>query len=206
MTTKGPYAPRSKSVEKNTSNYSLLANPSGRFPLRGQDGTIALAAPQVGIKTFNWNNKVAPSFVSHDVHNRVSPAMPHKVLIVEDEMLVAGHLEMLLEDMGFEPVGVAATRDEAQKLADARPDIALVDCNLRDGLTGPEVGAWLTKQGVKVVFMTANPSLVKPDLHPAIGVISKPCGDECLGAVMSYLTEHMAGQPVRPPAHLFIFS
>jgi len=132
--------------------------------------------------------------------------MPHKVLIVEDEAFVAGHLEMLLEDMGHQPVGIAATSEEARQLAAQRPDIALVDCNLRDGLTGPEVGAWLTQQGVSVVFMTANPSAVKPALHPAIGVVSKPCGDDCLSAIMSYVTGRLAGQPVTPPANLFTFA
>jgi len=132
--------------------------------------------------------------------------MAHKILIVEDEMLVAGHLEMLLEDMGHQPVGVAASFDEARQLAATGPDIALVDCNLRDGLTGPQIGAWLSERGVNVVFMTANPSAVKPDLHPAIGVVSKPCGEECLSAVMSYVTGRIAGKPVQPPAGLFTFA
>ena len=132
--------------------------------------------------------------------------MRHKILIVEDEMLVAGHLEMLLEDLGHQPVGVAATFHEARRLAAERPDIALVDCNLRDGLTGPEIGAWLTQQGVKVVFMTANPSVVKAANNPALGVVSKPCSEECLTAVMTYVTGRIAGKAVEPPENFFAFT
>lgn len=131
--------------------------------------------------------------------------MPARILIVEDEMLVAGHIEMILEDMGHLPVGIATTFDEVRRMAQQKPDIALVDCNLRDGLTGPSIGAWLTEQGVSVVFMTANPSVLRPELHKALGVVSKPCGDECLGGVMAYVTALREGRVLSPPAKFFPF-
>ena len=60
-----------------------------------------------------------------------------RVLIVEDEALVAAELEWLVLDAGHEPVGSAVAGDEAAALAGAtQPDLALVDVNLGDGPTG----------------------------------------------------------------------
>ena len=129
--------------------------------------------------------------------------MPSRVLIVEDEVLVAGHLEMLLENMGHIPVGIAASFDEARNLGTRAPEIALVDCNLRDGLSGPSIGDWLTQQGVTVVFMTATPDVVKSAERSAIGVVCKPCGDDCLQYIMDYACAVRAGRADVPaPANL----
>ena len=63
-----------------------------------------------------------------------------RVLIVEDEALVALELEELLLDEGFEVVGSAANAAQAIDLGRRhRPDLALLDLNLADGLTGPRI-------------------------------------------------------------------
>lgn len=131
--------------------------------------------------------------------------MKAKVLIIEDEMLVAGHLEMLLEDLGFQPVGVAADSEEARSLVEAQPDIALVDCNLRDGPTGPQIGAWLASKGIEVIFLTANPGMLGSGVEKTLGVISKPCGDDCIGAVMDYAISRRSDKAVTPPPQLKVF-
>jgi two-component system, response regulator PdtaR len=61
--------------------------------------------------------------------------MKAKVLIVEDEILVALSLQQALDAIGYETVGIAPDTETAFKMAEARPDIALVDINLRDGET-----------------------------------------------------------------------
>ncbi|MBN9067764.1 MAG: response regulator, partial [Rhizobiales bacterium] len=62
---------------------------------------------------------------------------PLKVLIVEDEVLLAIDLESHLEALGQEIVGLAGDATQALALADVEhPDLALVDINLRDGRTG----------------------------------------------------------------------
>ena len=59
-----------------------------------------------------------------------------RVLIVEDEALVALELEELLLDEGFEVVGSAANAAQAIDLGRRhRPDLALLDLNLADGAT-----------------------------------------------------------------------
>ena len=96
-----------------------------------------------------------------------------RILLVEDEPLIALDLENILERLGHEVVGVAETRDEAVRLAeDEHPDAALVDIKLRDGFTGIETVRRLTEDfGLYCAFVTGNPEQIT-----ALGavVVAKP--------------------------------
>src|SRR5690349_12359357 len=100
--------------------------------------------------------------------------MTARILIVEDEMLVAMELESILQDLGHVPVGIAPDLQTAERLADEPLDLALVDLNLRDGLTGPEIGKRLGERGASVLFITANPRLLGDGIAGTIGVLTKP--------------------------------
>lgn len=98
-----------------------------------------------------------------------------RILIVEDEVLIALELESLLQDDGHEPIGIAATAREAAALGDLEPDLALVDIHLADGPTGIDVARRLRQNGrTVVVFMTANAKRIPEDFAGACGVIAKP--------------------------------
>lgn len=132
--------------------------------------------------------------------------MTAKVLIVEDEMLVAADLEASLEELGFQPIGVAADRESALRLVQKRPDVALVDVNLLDGPTGPEIGRQLARDyNVSVVFVTANPGQVLPGPPETLGVMSKPCDPVSVGLLIAYALGCRRGQPVPPPRGLLTF-
>ena len=79
--------------------------------------------------------------------------MAARILIVEDEMLVAYELESVLEELGHEPVGIVPDVQAAELYFDEALDLALVDLNLRDGLTGPEIGERLGERGVTILFI-----------------------------------------------------
>jgi len=98
-----------------------------------------------------------------------------RVLIVEDEALVALELEVL--DEGFEVVGSAANAAQAIDLGRRhRPDLALLDLNLADGLTGPRIAKTLVHERLAtVVFVTGQTNVLPSDLQGAFGVIEKPC-------------------------------
>ena len=66
-----------------------------------------------------------------------------KVLIVEDEFLVALDLEELLTRAGHEVVGVVPDRASLDRLR-TPPEVALVDVNLRDGPSGPLIAEELS--------------------------------------------------------------
>ncbi|WP_028745652.1 response regulator [Rhizobium mesoamericanum] len=105
---------------------------------------------------------------------RTNQLASQSVLIVEDELLIAVDLESTTREMGLDVIGLATNKEQALRLA-PMADIALVDVNLADGATGPEIGRHLVEEfGVTVVFMTANPEAVAGRMQGALGVVSKP--------------------------------
>lgn len=131
--------------------------------------------------------------------------MTARILIVEDEMLVAMELECMLEDLGFQPIGIAADLEAATGYFDEQFDLALVDLNLRDGLTGPEIGKMLCAKGVTVLFVTANPRLLGSGIAGAIGVITKPSDEQMVKSAVEYALAVRTGAKAEPPPFLRLF-
>lgn len=102
-----------------------------------------------------------------------------KILIVEDEVFAAMHLESALEDLGCTVIGIAPDSQSALELGALAPDLAVVDLNLRDGLTGPTVARELANRyGTKVLFLTANTREAGEPFDGVIGVMSKPWNED----------------------------
>lgn len=122
-----------------------------------------------------------------------------RVLIVEDEALVAAELEWLVVDAGHEPVGSAVAGDEAVSLAArSSPQLALVDVNLVDGPTGVQAATALIAAGVQVIFMTANPSQIPAGFSGALGVLAKPYTPSAVVQALTYAAACI--EPQRGPA------
>ncbi len=120
----------------------------------------------------------------------MSPSRSLRILIVEDEILIALELESLLQDAGHEVVGMAASFDEATTLGQRlAPDLAFVDIHLTDGPTGVDVARRLGEQGVTVLFMTANAKRIPEDFAGARGVISKPYTERGVRQALAYVTD-----------------
>lgn len=110
--------------------------------------------------------------------------MSKKVLIVEDEIFVALEIEQIVEDAGFVVGAIAADREAALASADDC-DIALVDLNLRDGPTGPQIGMELAaRHGIRVIYVTANPAQIGEASVAALGVITKPFRAQSITATL----------------------
>lgn len=117
-----------------------------------------------------------------------------KVLIVEDEFLVAMQLEDMLLDNGYAVLGTVADAASLAMLGEA-PDIALVDLNLRDGLTGPAIARDLAARfGAQVIYVTANPAQIDAPADTAIGVVQKPFSPRAILAAVTYA---LSGCPER---------
>ncbi len=99
-----------------------------------------------------------------------------RILIVEDEALLALLLQECIEDIGHEVVGTAATSAEALALARAhKPNLAFVDIHLADGPSGVETARRLSESDDTIaVFMTANQKLIPGDFAGAAGLVVKP--------------------------------
>jgi DNA-binding response OmpR family regulator len=131
--------------------------------------------------------------------------MTKRILIVEDEMLVAIELESIIEDLGYEAAGIAPDLEGAAEHFETELDLALVDLNLRDGLTGPQIGKTLSTRGVPVIFITANPNLLGEGITGTVGVITKPTDEPTVKAALDYVFRRTAGEPAEPPAALRLF-
>lgn len=117
-----------------------------------------------------------------------------RVLIVEDEVLLATELEYLVADSGAEPVGHAMTSPEAVALAEKlRPDLALVDVHLADGPTGIEAARTMTDHcGAIVLFITANMKRLPADFAGACGVMSKPYSEHQIRMALAFIAACVA--------------
>ena len=131
--------------------------------------------------------------------------MTARILIVEDEILVAMNLEETLSELGYDPVGIVPDLKSARQFMDQPIDLALVDLNLRDGFTGPQIGAQLSASGVAVVFVTANPGLLNEGIAGAIGVITKPTDEKIVKAAVEYALGTRRGRQVAPPPSMKLF-
>ena len=98
-----------------------------------------------------------------------------RVLVIEDESLVAMLLETILEDMGCVPVGPAGTvEDGLAMVADAGPlDAALLDVNVAGRQVFPIAEA-LKSRGVPFVFSTGYGESGLPDEWRGHATVQKP--------------------------------
>lgn len=83
--------------------------------------------------------------------------MKGRVLVVEDELIVADDLQWQLSQIGYEVVGIAASGEEALAMAGEQlPDIVLMDIKLQGNMNGIEAAKLIQeKTGVAIVFVTA---------------------------------------------------
>ena len=108
--------------------------------------------------------------------------MSGRVLIVEDEALVALTMEDVLTEAGFEVCGIADRPEEAIALAlGTRIDIAVVDVRLAEGGDGIALAATLREIGsMLILFATGNPDEVRSRARVGHGCLTKPFQAEWL--------------------------
>ncbi len=127
---------------------------------------------------------------------------PLRVLIVEDEVLLATELEYLVAASGAEPVGHAMSSPEAVDLAEQlHPDLALVDVNLGEGESGVDAArTMIDRWGALVLFLTANLMRIPRDFAGACGAMSKPYSEHQLRSAIRFLQECLGeGRACRRP-------
>jgi PAS domain S-box-containing protein len=110
-----------------------------------------------------------------------------RILVVEDEPLVAMDLESSLTAAGCEIVGPAGTLDKARPLiAEAHCDAALIDVNLA-GQPIDELAAALTRQNIPFAFVTGYGPEALPRAFQEAVVLRKPFSEDQLLAVVELL-------------------
>jgi DNA-binding response OmpR family regulator len=103
-----------------------------------------------------------------------------RILVVEDEFLLAAYIGGLIEDEGFDVIGPTGMLDEAVKLAqDEELDGALLDVNIVGGPID-DVAEILANRGVPFVFVTGYSRDHLPMKFRHWTMIGKPFDDRTL--------------------------
>lgn len=118
----------------------------------------------------------------------ISEQVATRIMIIEDEPLIAMDIEQMVEGLGHEVVGIARTRDEAVKLfGEERPGMVLADIQLADGSSGIDaVNDILRDSTLPVIFITAFPERLLTGQRPEpTFLVTKPFNPEMVKALIS---------------------
>ena len=119
-----------------------------------------------------------------------------RILIVEDEPLIAFDNETMLADLGYEVVATLDNFDSAiAQLEAEKIDLILTDLRLAGDRTGLDLARAAKKRGVPILFATGH------DLPPeaaavAIGCLHKPYNERTLKNALTSIDKHLAGEKV----------
>ncbi len=110
-----------------------------------------------------------------------------RVLIVEDEPLIALSLEDVLVDAGFRVAGVAGKLERALSVIESgRCDAAIIDTNLA-GVSASPVAAALAARGLPFVILSGYSQEQMPSEFAGMPFLQKPCPPARLVETMSRL-------------------
>ncbi|MEO1054689.1 MAG: sigma-54 dependent transcriptional regulator [Bacteroidota bacterium] len=115
--------------------------------------------------------------------------MPRKILIVEDEFIIAHDLKQILENLGYYVTGIAVSADLAfQEIDKERPDIVLLDIILKGPKTGIDIGKQLNDHyKIPFIFITSHAdktTISKVAATNPYGYILKPFGEKDIYAAI----------------------
>ena len=93
----------------------------------------------------------------HSSRTPTAPGRPLRVLVVEDEAIIAMEIEMMLQDLGAEVVGIAMTAEEAVRLAEThRPACATMDIRIKGERDGVSAAIEIyDRLGIRSIFVSA---------------------------------------------------
>jgi DNA-binding response OmpR family regulator len=128
-----------------------------------------------------------------------------RILIVEDEPLVAFDNEHLLREAGYEVVATVDSLAEAVRvIGEQEVDLVLCDVRLNGDGDGMDVARAAAAKGVPVLFVTGNCPAEARSL--AVGCLVKPYTDRILRSALDALDRKLQGKPVkRLPSGLSLY-
>ncbi|MDX2171779.1 MAG: response regulator [Bacteroidota bacterium] len=101
-----------------------------------------------------------------------------KILIVEDDALIADSISDILEELGYEVTAISDTYETAlNSIKKQKPDLILLDINLKGNLDGIDLAHQLNKQSIHFIFLTSQvdaKTIDKAKLVYPLGYITKP--------------------------------
>lgn len=118
-----------------------------------------------------------------------------RILVVEDERLIARDIAMQLEELGYEALGPAFTAEKAIELArQLQPDLLLMDVHLGGAMDGIEAAQTIhTEIGSPIVFLSAftdAANLERAKRLEPVGYLPKPFLENELRDVVAAAFKH----------------
>lgn len=118
-----------------------------------------------------------------------APQHRPRILVVEDEAIVARDIQLQLAGLGYDPVAHAKRGEEAVQLAgELRPDLVLMDIQLAGAMNGVQAATQIRQQhAIPVVFLTAfaeDATLELAKLAEPFGYVLKPYAERELRIVL----------------------
>ncbi|MEM6429003.1 MAG: diguanylate cyclase [Deinococcota bacterium] len=119
-----------------------------------------------------------------------------KIMVVEDEALVAKHIHTSLIEAGYKVTPIVSTGHDAIATArDTLPDLVIMDINLRGSMRGTEAAAYIYERfGIPIIFLTAHTdkhSLSEAKASQPLSYLIKPFDDaELYSNVEMALNKH----------------
>lgn len=111
-----------------------------------------------------------------------------RILCLEDNPLIAFHIEQMIEDLGHVPQLTLSSFAQLLTIADLDVDCALIDIDLTDGRTGPTAARWLHERGVSCVFVSGQQDIAEANRAFVADIIIKPVVARDLARVLAQLT------------------
>ncbi len=117
---------------------------------------------------------------------------PLRILCLEDNPLIAFHVEQMIEDLGHLPVLTLGSFAELQKQTALEVDCALIDIDLVDGRTGPDAAKWLKERQIPGLFVTGQYEIASHFSDLVRGILVKPISTDSLGLELERLSLHQS--------------
>ena len=126
-----------------------------------------------------------------------------KILLVEDDWIIAKEIACTLQDFGFEIVGQVESGEEAIAIiSQLKPDIILLDIGLSGEINGIETAKRIKKEfGIPFIFLTAQADLVtieRAKLMEPYAYLVKPVSSETLYSTIEIALHNAAQKQTEP--------
>ncbi|WP_310467993.1 response regulator [Sphingomonas sp.] len=128
-----------------------------------------------------------------------------RILVVEDEPLVAFDNESMLNDAGYKVVATVDNFDAAIDLIDREKlDLILSDVRLTGERTGLDLAMAAKQRDIPILFATGH-KLPKEAAAHAIGCLNKPYSERQLKNALECVDRHLAGEKTKPMKGLELY-
>lgn len=122
-----------------------------------------------------------------------------RIAIVEDEMIIAGDIYDLLQELGYEPCAIASSYEEALELAEKeKPDLFLLDITIKGNKNGIDVALALKEMKIPFIFISSHGDTyhitAAKETRP-YGYLIKPFTKQDLFAAIEMAVSHVAHKP-----------